>query len=638
MQHPIATTQPILAAAEPGSGFAGLDDPANDPAEMAALLAVAAHLGAKPRPGSRSDIPAGATYLAQLAVHDLDFHDRDAPGPEPRLDLSLIYGDGPRHDAPFYQVPAGPGQPRHLLRIGRTRPTEASPAWGAARDLPRTGCPHLDAHGVETRTDVLIPNTFSDSNLMLGQMQTLWVLLHNAVAEAVVASAGPAEAFAIARRVTLHVYRAVILHDVLGSWLHPDLRARYIRDTPDRLSTAPLGGMPRAFMAGVARLGHGLVREIYSLNDQRPVVGLRDAIRHTSTGRPHEMPLTEDWLLDFGRFFAVGGSKPQFARALGPHIPRPFRLGGGVGLDGPNPTDGLVLRDLLACCRGDMPAVRSLVDRIESASPGLLEGSFAQDENTWREVLPGWLADAGLEGARRDRLAADPPLVLFLMLEAEAETRGRSLGRLGSVIMGETFAAALSEPAMRTDLDLARATVFPKGVPETAAELIIGLQAHYRFAEGARLHPVEDDAAAPSRRKEFPMLDTTPRHPAPEGLVEVADYVEFGRLVTEWTLGETERPCDIRELRNQLDGIAVVPDSFKEVLFVESASDTLVIRLPERELLAQTREALEAPQVTEGYMLPKFYDDYYHKGFGPVMSPLEMFLARVGDYTIAQCK
>jgi hypothetical protein len=134
------------------------------------------------------------------------------------------------------------------------------------------------------------------------------------------------------------------------------------------------------------------------------------------------------------------------------------------------------------------------------------------------------------------------------------------------------------------------------------------------------------------------MLDTTPRHPAPEGLVEVADYVEFGRLVTEWTLGETERPCDIRELRNQLDGIAVVPDSFKEVLFVESASDTLVIRLPERELLAQTREALEAPQVTEGYMLPKFYDDYYHKGFGPVMSPLEMFLARVGDYTIAQCK
>jgi len=637
MQDPIVTAPPILAAPEPGTGFAGLDDPASDKAARAALVAIAAHLGATPRPGSRSDIPAGATYLAQLAVHDLDFHDRDAPGPKPRLDLSLIYGDGPRHDAAFYQVPDGPGQPRYLLRVGRTRPTPASPAWGAARDLPRTACPHLDGHGVETRTDVMIPNAFSDSNLMLGQMQTLWVLLHNALAEAVVGSAGPVEAFAVARRVTLHVYRAVLLRDVLGTWLHPDLRARYARDLPEQLSDAAPVGVPRAFMAGVARLGHGLVREIYALNDARPVVGLRDAIRHTSTGRPHEMPLTEDWLVDFGRFFAVAGTEPQFARALGPHVPRPFRLGGGVGLDGPSPDDGLVLRDLLACCRGDMPSVRSLVDRVAGAAPGLLEGSFAQDEITWRKVLPDWLGAAGLAGARRDRLAADPPLVLFLMLEAEAETDGRSLGRLGSVIMGETLAAALPEPASRRDLDLARATVFPGGVPDTAADLVAGLQAHYRFAEGARLHPVEGDVQRP-RKKEFPMLDTTPRNPHPEGLVEVADYVEFGRLVTEWTLGETPRPCDIRELRNQLDGIAVVPESFEKVLFVESASDTLVFRLPERELLGRTREALEGPQVTEGYMLPKFYDDYYHKGFGPVMSPLEMFLARVGDYTIAQCK
>ena len=71
-------------------------------------------------------------------------------------------------------------------------------------------------------------------------------------------------------------------------------------------------------MAGVARLGHGMVREIYSLNDATPVMGLRNFMRHTSTGRPHEMPLTEDWLVDFSRFFKIGASEPQKARAIGP--------------------------------------------------------------------------------------------------------------------------------------------------------------------------------------------------------------------------------------------------------------------------------------------------------------------------------
>jgi hypothetical protein len=96
--------------------------------------------------------------------------------------------------------------------------------------------------------------------------------------------------------------------DVLGTWLHPAFRDRYAGARPEPLLCAPLRPAPREFMDGVGRLGHALVREIYSLNDQMPVVGLRNLIRHTGTGRPHEMPLTEDWLVDFGRFFAIDGS------------------------------------------------------------------------------------------------------------------------------------------------------------------------------------------------------------------------------------------------------------------------------------------------------------------------------------------
>ena len=131
-------------------------------------------------------------------VHDLDFPTRDALPVRNLLDLGLIYGDGPKHDAFCYQVPAEAGAGRHLLRIGRARPTPTSPAWGAARDLPRTSCPHLDQRPAETRTEVLVPNSFSDSNLLLGQMQVLWALMHNAIAGTLAETRCPDTAFDLA--------------------------------------------------------------------------------------------------------------------------------------------------------------------------------------------------------------------------------------------------------------------------------------------------------------------------------------------------------------------------------------------------------------------------------------------------------
>ena len=38
----------------------------------------------------------------------------------------------------------------------------------------------------------------------------------------------------------------------------------------------------REFVAGVGGLGHGLVREIYALNDTVEIAGLRTLLRHTA--------------------------------------------------------------------------------------------------------------------------------------------------------------------------------------------------------------------------------------------------------------------------------------------------------------------------------------------------------------------
>ena len=272
-----------------GTVFAAFEGIAADEA-TAALSGIAARIGAARKPDAQSDIPAGSTYFAQFVVHDLDFRGPDDRAGPIRLDLALVYGDGPGHDATCYQVPSRPGMPRHLLRIGRSRPIPTSPAWGAARDLPRIGCPHLDAHAAEAKTEVLIPNRFSDSNLLLGQVQTLWMLLHNAIAGQLlpilsareVYDGRPADAvrdtFLLAQRVCRNIYADTIRADVLNVWLMPGLRAVYGGGRARSPAGGRLPGTPPEFLKGVARLGHGLVREIYALGPQMPVVGLRSLI------------------------------------------------------------------------------------------------------------------------------------------------------------------------------------------------------------------------------------------------------------------------------------------------------------------------------------------------------------------------
>ncbi|MFO1208187.1 MAG: hypothetical protein U1E40_03085 [Amaricoccus sp.] len=631
-----APARNLFGAPRPGELFAAVDPESTGGREM--LAKIARKIGDTRRPGAQSDIPAGATYLAQFVAHDLDFPTRDAGPAGSLLDLGLIYGDGPKHDAYAYQVPSGPGAGRHLLRVGRTRPTATSPAWGAARDLPRTSCPNLDARPAETRSEVLVPNSFSDSNLLLGQMQVLWALMHNAIAGRLAETRNHDLAFDLACRVNRGIYREVIRHDLLGNWLMPRFRQRYATGRPRPLAGAPIFGTPREFMAGVGRLGHGLVREIYALNDQMPVTGLRDLIRQTSTGRPHDMPLTEDWLVDFANFFAIGASVPQRTRALGPHVARPFATGLGAATDGS--ADPLVLRDLVACTRAGIRSVRSLIARATEAEPRLFDGCFAQEEATWIRAVSDWLADTGIEPAEACRIASDPPLTLFLMLEAEADTAGRSLGALGSVIMGETIAAAL--PAEDTDPELraASAAVFRDGPPASMADMIRFLQRRYRFAEGARLHPSDQAASGAPHPLSGgnPMLDfqnvAKPLIPR----IEVADYIEMGRMVAQWATEPASRPRDVGELKEQLDGIAVVPDRIETIEFVQSTLDHLVLRLPVKEMIEESLERMSDPIADGRYPLPQFYADHYRPGFGPVMTPLDTLLARVGDYTIAQCR
>ena len=80
---------------------------------------------------------------------------------------------------------------------------------------------------------------------------------------------------------------------------------------------------------------------------------------------------------------------------------RAFRHGAG-GHRGS--ADGIVLRDLVACTRGGLRSVRTLIAG-RRAETRLFDGCFAQDESRWTGALAAWLADTGLAPAEIARLA-----------------------------------------------------------------------------------------------------------------------------------------------------------------------------------------------------------------------------------------
>ncbi|MEM8569704.1 MAG: hypothetical protein AAGG56_02245 [Pseudomonadota bacterium] len=614
----------------------------------AVLQKIAQKIAATRRPGADSSIPAGVTYLLQFATLDLDFLGQNPDEKlEKKLDLSLIYGDGPVQDAAFYQVPAAPGLQRFLLRLNRTRRTELSPPWGAARDLPRASCSHLDIVGIDAGTEVLLPNALSDSSLQLGQTQTIWVLLHNAIASTL-ASVYAREiditdlhgdpyqkAFDAAQRITRGIYRDVLCHDLLGTMLMPRIAESFAARGYAPSGAVRPGEAPVEFMAGAARLTTCMVREIYQLNETRTAEGLRTLLRQTSYARPYNMPLTEDWLLDFSLFFPVRESTPQMSRAIGPHAARAF---GAPGEGGRLNEDGsLVLRDLIACSTGQLRSVPNLIAKAQERDPAIFEGCFAGDSARWIPALEAWLAETGIAKKTQKLVAQDPPLTLFLMLEAEADTDGKTLGGLGSTLVGETIAAALPETDESRECEAARQKVFGGATPGTMGAVIEYLQIHYGFADGARLHSGggADAGMRASSEGAKGMLDmqrTTTTADLPG--VAVADHVEMGRLLADWATGQRPKPETVDELKRELSGIATVPERVTKVVFCQGDSETLLIRLPDREHMEQAINTMSDPQRDSHYPFPQFYADFFRPGLGPVMSPVDILMARIADTVV----
>ena len=247
---------------------------------------------------------------------------------------------------------------------------------------------------------------------------------------------------------------------------------------------------------------------------------------------------------------------PQRTRALGPHVARPFATGLGVGTDGS--ADGLVLRDLVACTRGGLRSVQ-IADR--PGGPGgaapvrgvLRAGRDRLDRAPWPT---GWptpgSAPAEIEPARR-RPAADAL--------PHARGRGRHRrqvarrARLGHHGRDDRRGAAGRGRPTPSSTWPARAVVPrpPAGLDGRDDPLPAAALPLRRRRPPA---PVRDErpvrrARVPfqSRRQSRCSTSTTVAKP-PIPRIEVADYIEMGRLVAQWATEPATRPRDVDELKD----------------------------------------------------------------------------------------
>ncbi len=460
-------------------------------------------------PGENNDkIPAGYTYFAQMVGHDIV---HSVPGgidmteAQPltrnlrsaRLILDTIYGRGPVASPLAYEVSKKGGQQRARLRLGKCRMDGAKPAGGRALDIPRTQCPYIDNLPDRGATEALLADPRNDVSLISSQMTVLFHLLHNLVEEKFAIedekSGKPekgqaAERFARTRRVTAFVFRDIIKKDLMPKLLSPE--------SHDRLGKALSSGeflddidddrIPFEFSHAAYRIGHAMVRSSYAVNANHTFTGVKDIVRFTSSRRPHEMPLSSDWLVQWSRFFKLNGEAPNPSQTIRPAVAPALGVNDLFATQDDD-YGGLVLRDLLRGADAGQCSVKSLIGKLPEKEK---KHRFIVDAGYRAKQIEKWLRkrsskadkDRGLTDEDIEIISNDPPLIFFILMEAQEVAEGVHLGPVGSMVVGETVYAALyrTQSAIEKHPETMKAVeaVFGPTPPTSMPELIQHLESN----------------------------------------------------------------------------------------------------------------------------------------------------------------
>ncbi|HEY8564689.1 MAG TPA: hypothetical protein VIL65_04255 [Beijerinckiaceae bacterium] len=117
-------------------------------------------------------------------------------------------------------------------------------------------------------------------------------------------------------------------------------------------------------------------------------------------------------------------------------------------------------------------------------------------------------------------------------------------------------------------------------------------------------------------------------------LVSVQDHKAFGKLVVQWSLQPDTRPADLAAFKQVCAGLLTIPDRIKEIAFVDQDQQTLLIRVPNKEMVEEAVVRFTNQPQASRYPAPSFYEMMHSRRPPPA---LDILYSRIADYTISQC-
>ncbi|MEL6449776.1 MAG: peroxidase family protein [Pseudomonadota bacterium] len=364
---------------------------------------------------------AGLTFLGQFVDHDVTLDATSALGTRidpatipnvrtPSLDLDCVYGAGPEASPHLY----GAGEAEQFLVHGRA---------DNPRDLART-----------CAGKALIGDPRNDENILVAQVQSIFIELHNLLMSKRVDDADAAKDIhdcahdgmaahvwhdhvspkltnfeEVRRFIRLH-YQWIVWCELLPAFVQQDC-------LDWAMGCMPFGWdvpvMPVEFTGAAYRFGHATTQFEYALQDGAAAKGL--------FALPGFGPRAVEGNIDYGLFFEMaGGPKVQKARPVGPKLGSPL-------LNLPFVHDEITLGDIgetLTLAQSRNLALRNMVrDRYtyQLASGQQVTARFGTEPVALPDLLKhkGW---------------TKTPLWFYCLQEAEAHGAGKLTGAGGRLV------------------------------------------------------------------------------------------------------------------------------------------------------------------------------------------------------------
>lgn len=416
--------------------------------------------------------PAGYTYLAQFAIHDMTFSSPGGKGggaspnlATPRLDLGTLYGDGHTANHMLFEH-KGPGEVRGRFRIGYTTDGKAGSdnswvwrgvAWkrDMQEDIPRIplspACGYTDELNAH---EPALADTRNADNLILSQMAVLFMKFHNKLFDKLSQTKyedDESGAFDAAKRVATGVYNSVIVNDLLWRLLEMETWDRYFGESRGQLPDDQHVSREAAF--AILRFGHSMVRDEYDYSDGQPFADLPrllDFFGLPVNGALFGLPLNSSWIIDWQRFFDIGGLRAvNRAHLFAPAMNEILMIHSavktkpsGVILEHPL---GLAFRTLMKGIFHNLPTGQAVAAhmraegyKVEPLSKKSIADSLGQGRAYGSLPSKLLVTDEDL-----DLLSTATPLFAYMLVEAEIIGNGIKLGPVGGDFVAHAFACGL---------------------------------------------------------------------------------------------------------------------------------------------------------------------------------------------------